>query len=292
MSKGLKKKLADLLFLLPLFIIFALVIIYPFLYVIWLSFFDESLSGELTFVGLNNYIELINSPDFGVSLKNTIYWTLGGVVLKVGGGLLISLLLYKEFKFKNAFLFIVLIPWAIPFSVSHILWRWMFNPLYGHINSVLLRLNLITTPLEWLANPNFSLWGPLIATSWTGFPFCAFAILSGLYAIPKHLFEAAEIDGASSLKQFRYITLPLIAPTLLLISALAAIWTYTNFGAIWLMTQGGPVNSSTTLIIDIYRYAFEFNKPGYANAISVLSAIFMILLTSFYVIFNKREELS
>ena len=291
MNRNLKEKLTNLAFLLPLFIVFALVIIYPFLYVVKLSFYKESLSGKLTYVGLKNYIDLMRSSAFSLSFKNTLVWTLGGVILKVGGGLIVALLLFREFKLKNLFMFIVLIPWAIPYSISHIAWRWMYNALYGHLNSLLLHLRLISTPLEWLANPAFSLWGVLIANSWTGVPFCAFSILSGLYAIPIHLFEAANMDGASRWQVFRYVTLPLIMPILLLVSALAAIWSFTNFGAIWLMAQGGPVNSSTTLIVDIYRYAFQYNKPGYGNAMSVVSAIFMVILTSVYVIFDKKEEL-
>jgi ABC-type sugar transport system permease subunit len=290
-DKNLKDKAINLMFLLPLFIVFALVIFYPFLYVVGLSLYKESLSGALTFIGFDNYQALLNSPDFYLSFKNTVAWTLGGVVLKVGGGLLVALVLFKNFRFKNLVLLCVLIPWAIPFSVSQIAWRWMYNSLYGHLNSLLFSVGLISAPLEWLSNPSFSLWGVLIANSWTGIPFCAFAILSGLYAIPNHLFEAADIDGASAFQTFYYVTRPLITPVLLLMSALTAIWTYTNFGAVWIMTQGGPVNSSTTMIVDIYKYAFEYNRPGQANAMSVLSAIFMVLLTSVYVIFNRKEEL-
>lgn len=105
------------------------------------------------------------------------------------------------------------------------------------------------------------------------------------------MYEAAEIDGANSYRKFFNITLPLVKPVLLLVSALAAIWTFNNFGAIWLMTQGGPVDSSTTLIVDIYRNAFAYSRPGYASALSVLSAIFLLLLTSFYVFYRQRGDL-
>lgn len=289
--KELKEKLTNLTFIIPLAIVFLLIIIIPFIQVIKLSFFKESLDGSLTFVGLRNYIRLFQQANFMEILFNTLTFTFGGVLLKVGGGFILALILYKNFRFKNLFMLIVLIPWAIPFSISHISWRWMYNALYGHINSLLMHLNIIQVPIEWLSNPNFSLWGVLIANSWTGVPFCAFAILAGLYYIPLDLYEAADIDGANSLQKFFSITLPLVKPVLLLVSALAAIWTFNNFGAVWLMTQGGPVDSSTTLIVNIYRNAFEFNRPGYASALSVLSAIFLIVLTSYYVFYGRRGDL-
>lgn len=289
--KELKEKLTNLTFIIPLAIVFLLIIIIPFIQVIKLSFFKESLDGSLTFVGLGNYIRLFHQDNFTEILFNTLTFTFGGVLLKVGGGFILALILYKNFRFKNLFMLIVLIPWAIPFTISHISWRWMYNALYGHINSLLMHLNIIQVPIEWLSNPNFSLWGILIANSWTGVPFCAFAILAGLYYIPLDLYEAADIDGANSLQKFFSITLPLVKPVLLLVSALAAIWTFNNFGAIWLMTQGGPVDSSTTLIVNIYRNAFEYSNPGYACALSVLSAIFLIVLTSFYGFYGRRGDL-
>jgi multiple sugar transport system permease protein len=285
-----KEKLTNLIFLIPLFLVFFLIIIVPFAQVIRLSFFREALDGSLTFIGLNNYIQLFNKANFLTIFSNTIKFTLGGVVLKVGGGFIVALILYRSFQLKNIFMLIVLIPWAIPFSISHIAWRFMYNAIYGHINSLLMHLNLIQEPIEWLSNPDFSLWGILIANSWTGVPFCAFAILSGLYSIPVELYEASEIDGASNYNQFFNITVPLVKPVLLLVSVLSAIWTFNNFGAIWLMTQGGPVDSSTTFIVDIYRNAFSYSRPGYASALSVLSAIFLILLSSFYILFGKGEN--
>ena len=289
--KELKEKLTNLAFVIPLIIVFLLIIIIPFIQVIRLSFFKETFDGLLTFVGLRNYVRLFQQADFMEVLLNTLAFTFGGVLMKVGSGFILALILYKNFRFKNVFMLIVLIPWAIPFSISHIAWRWMYDALYGHINSLLMHLNIIQLPIEWLSNPNFSLWGVLIANSWTGAPFCAFAILSGLYCIPLELYEAAGIDGANNLQKFFSITLPLVKQVLLLISALTAIWTFNNFGAIWLMTQGGPVNSSTTLIVSIYRNAFEFSRPGYASALSVLSAIFLIILTSYYVFYGRKGDL-
>ncbi|GAI21661.1 unnamed protein product, partial [marine sediment metagenome] len=266
--KELKEKLTNLMFIIPLAIVFLLIIIIPFIQVIKLSFFKEALDGSLTFVGLNNYIRLFQRANFFTIFFNTLRFTFGGVILKVGGGFIIALILYKDFQFKNIFMLIVLTPWAIPYSISHITWRWMYDAIYGHINSLLMYLNLIQEPLGWISNPNFSLWGILIANSWTGVPFCAFAILSGLYTIPVELYEAAEIDGVNIYSKFFGITLPLVKPVLLLVSVLAAIWTFNNFGAIWLMTQGGPVDSSATLIVDIYRNAFAYSRPGYASALS------------------------
>lgn len=228
MNKLKKEEITNLIFIIPLGIVFLLFILIPFLQVINLSFFKDALDGSLFFVGFRNYIKLFQKANFTQILINTLYFTFGGVLLKVGGGFILALILYKDFKFKNIFMFIVLIPWAIPFSISHITWRWIYDALYGHLNSLLLHLRIIQAPLEWLSNPSFSLWGVLIANSWTGVPFCAFAILSGLYYIPLDLYEAADIDGANAFQKLSYITLPLIKPVLLIVSTLTAIWTCRN----------------------------------------------------------------
>lgn len=286
-SNFMRKRAVNLLYLAPLLLIFILLIAYPFFQTIKLSFYEEALDGSRRYVGLDNYLRIFESSSFREVFCVTLKWTFGATLLKVGSGLFVALLLYQDFKLKPLVMLIVLLPWAIPYSVSHIIWKWAFDSMYGHLNSMLLRIGLIRTPLEWLANPNFSIWGIVIANSWTGMPFCAFSILSGLYAIPTELYEACAVDGASPIKVFRYITLPLLKPVLTLVTALAGIWTFTNFGAIWLMTKGGPLNSSTVLIVDIYRNVFEFQRPGYASALSVLSALFLGLLSVLY-IYSQR----
>jgi len=277
------------MFLLPMITVFALMIVYPFFQTIKLSFFKETLAGTQKLVGFANYFRLFRSEDFFEVFLVTLKWIFGATLLKVGSGLGVALLLNRNFKFKSLVMMIVLLPWALPYSVSHIIWRWVYNPMYGHLNSILLRAHLIEKPLPWLADPNFSIWGIVIANSWTGMPFCAFAILSGLYSIPKQLYEAAALDGANAFQSFLRVTLPLLRPVLTLITALAAIWTFTNFGAIWLMTKGGPMKSSTTLIVDIYLNAFQFQRPGYACALSVISAVFLMSLALFYVLYGRRK---
>jgi len=279
----------NLLFLIPLILVFIIFIFYPFFQTIKLSFFKQTLAGDKNFIGLKNYYRVFRSDDFYNLFYNTLLWTIGATVLKVGSGLLVALLLYREFKFKGLVMMIVMLPWAMPYSVSHIIWRWIFDASYGHLNSLLMKLNIIQLPLGWLANPKFSLWGIIIANSWTGMPFCAFSILAGLYSIPKDVYDAASIDGTNSLQKFRYITLPMIKSVIMLITALVVIWTFTNFGAIWLMTKGGPLKSSTTFIIEIYLNAFQKINPGYASALSVISALFLLVLSSVYVFYGKQK---
>lgn len=282
-------KYKNLLFLIPLILVFIIFIVYPFFQTIKLSFFEETLSGDQYFAGLRNYYRVFRSDDFYNLFYNTLLWTIGATVLKVGSGLIVALLLYREFKFKGLVMMIVMLPWAMPYSVSHIIWRWIFDSLYGHLNSLLMILNIIQNPLDWLANPKFSLWGIIIANSWTGMPFCAFSILAGLYSIPKDVYDAASIDGTNSLQKFRYITLPLIKPVIILITTLVTIWTFNNFGAIWLMTRGGPMKSSTTFIIEIYLNAFQYMRPGYASALSVISTLFLLVLSLVYISFEKQK---
>jgi multiple sugar transport system permease protein len=288
---AIKRKHLDILFVVPLLLMFLVFIIYPFLSTFRLSFLKDSLSSQKQFIGFGNYIRFLKGDNVPAIMRHTIEWTLGATALKVLSGFLVALLLNRKFKIKGIVMVIVLLPWAMPFSVSHIVWRWFFDSLYGHLNALLLITRIIEVPMDWLSNPDFAMWGVVIANSWTGMPFCAFTILAGLYSISKELYEAASMDGAGALVKFWYITLPIIKPILALVTALAFIWTFTNFGAVWLMTKGGPMRSTTTIIVEIYLGAFQNLRPNYASAVSVISAFFLFVVALMYVKIGKKNQL-
>jgi len=287
MKRDVYKNLA---FVIPLLVFFLAFIVYPLVETFQLSFYKVPLSGENRFVGVKNYVKFLTSPYSKEVLLNTLVWTIGGIVLKVGAGLGVALVLNRSFRGKMLFMSIVLLPWAIPYTISAIAGKWMYNPLYGHLNRILFDFHLIKAPLEWLSDPKFALWGVLLFNSWTGFPFCAFSILSGLYAIPRDLYEAASIDGASGFRSFLYITLPCIRPVLVLVSVLAGMWSFNSFGFIYVMTKGGPVHSSETLVISVYRNMFEYNKPGYGSAIAVLGFVVLIMFSLIYIYYGREGE--
>jgi len=280
----------NLAFVIPLLVFFLAFIVYPLVETFQLSFHKVALSGEARFVGVKNYVKFLTAPSSKEILRNTLVWTIGGVLLKVGIGLGVALVLNRSFRGKMLFMSIVLLPWAIPYTISAIAGKWMYNPLYGHLNRILFDLHLIETPMEWLSDPKLSLWWVLVINSWTGVPFCAFSILSGLYAIPRNLYEAASIDGASGFRSFLHITLPSIRPVLVLVSVLAGMWSFNSFGFIYVMTKGGPVHSSETLVISVYRNMFEYGKPGYGSAIAVLGFAVLIAFSLIYIYYGREGE--
>ena len=280
----------NLIFVIPLLVFFLAFIVYPLVETFQLSFHKVALSGERRFVGVKNYVKFLAAPSSREILRNTLVWTIGGVLLKVGVGLGVALVLNRSFRGKMLFMSIVLLPWAIPYTISAIAGKWMYNPLYGHLNRILYDLHLIETPMEWLSDPKLALWWVLLINSWTGIPFCAFSILSGLYAIPRNLYEAASIDGASGFRSFLHITLPSIRPVLVLVSVLAGMWSFNSFGFIYVMTKGGPVHSSETLVISVYRNMFEYGKPGYGSAIAVLGFAVLIVFSLIYIYYGREGE--
>jgi ABC-type sugar transport system permease subunit len=225
-------------------------------------------------------------------VRNTLIWMVANVVGMNLGGLLVALLLNREFRLKPLFMIIILLPWATPVIASVVSWLFVYNPLYGHVNSLLISLGLMNpiNPWRWLGDPNQALLGVAVARIWSGVPFCAFSILAGLLAIPPDLYKAAKIDGGSSWQIFWRVTFPLINPTLTVLIVLTSIWAFNSFETIYVMTGGGPIYASEILVINVYRYVFSFQLPGQAAAISVLSFFILAIPTMLYIWLNTRFQ--
>ena len=278
------------LFILPMLLFFCVFIIYPVFDVIYLSFFNRSVTGKMTFIGMKNYVDFFTSGDAALAFKNTFIWVFVGVAAKVLLGLLMALVLYKDFKGKRFLTVIILIPYAMPAAVSCTVWRLMYNPNFGIISQVLQDIGFIDKAVSFLGNPSTSLLAVLIVNVWAVAPFCALNILSTLYSIPKDYYEAAQIDGANSIIQFFKITLPIISRDIKTLALLIGIWAFNSFDVIYMMTSGGPSNSSSILVNFVYQNAFEFNKRTYSAAISVVCFIVLMVFAVIYVHSKMKEE--
>lgn len=292
MIARIKKKWYCYVALLPVLLVILGVIGYPIARAFQLSLYQKELLSpwkEVKFIGLGNFRDLVSQGQFRFTLLRTVMWTIGSVGLKVILGLGGALLFRGIVRGKNFLRTLIMPAWAVPLSISAIVWGWMYNGQFGIINGILLRLNLISSPIEFLAHTDSAFVSALINDVWKGTPFMILIILSGLQAVPRDLYEAAKVDGASSSQRFFYVTLPEIKTTLLISTLLSTVWTFNSFDIIWTMTGGGPLNATTTLIISAYKKTFGSFHLGEASAISVV--IFFVLITVAY-FYAQNIELS
>lgn len=282
------RRYSGFLYFLPMLLMILFFAVYPLAETFRLSMFKVRLSGEEVFVGLENYRRMFEDPLFGQVMRQTLVWVVAnvGMVLFLSIGL--GLLLYPDFRGKQWIMTILLIPWALPYVISAVGWRWMYDPLYGHLNSLLLGLNLIEKPIGWLVDRRLVLPAVAACRVWTALPFCTLTVLSGLYSIPEELYRAARMDGASTWQVFRRITLPLLYPVLTILVVVQSIWTFNSFDMIFIMTGGGPIYSSEILVTNIYRQGFKFFQEGYASAMAVFDFVILTAGTGLYMYLNRR----
>jgi multiple sugar transport system permease protein len=246
----------------------------------------------ITFVGFQNYITLFNSAEFWATMGRTVSWTalsVGGKVL-IGFGL--ALLLTQEIRFKRVYMFCLLIPWVTPMVVAAVAWRWVYDGQFGMLNWVLMELFILSEQYIWLGNQTSAFITTALTDMWLGLPFMVLMFLAGLQSIPIELNESSRMDGASGLQRLYYITLPMMKPIILVATTLSTIWTFNSFGVIWPMTGGGPVNSTTTLIVDGYKKSFGAFDMGMGSAIAIVIFLTLLIFTVlYYRLLTKEEEL-
>lgn len=285
-----ERKLAYLL-VLPSFILILGLVIYPLFYSFYLSMTSRSLldlSGR--FIGFNNYFSLFHDPKFVHSVWNTVYFTIVSLAIQMTLGMAIALLLNLNFRGKNLMRTIVLIPWAIPTIVNAVMWQWIYNPNYGALNGFLVSLGLIDSYKIWLGTPLLAMNMVILADTWRMTPLYVIMFLAGLQTIPKDLYEAAEIDGAGSLKRFRFVTLPLMKPMILVVLVLRTMQTFRVFDIIYILTNGGPADGTMVLTYLAYSNSFKFLNFGYGSAVSFLIALIIIVISFFYIRALRTES--
>ncbi|NNC14724.1 sugar ABC transporter permease [Corallococcus exiguus] len=270
----------------PAVVVLAVVALYPVLAAIWLSLHRYILVfGERRFTGLENYAYLMGDVRFWSALGNTAYFTAVAVAVELLLAVPLALLLNRAFPGRGLLRASVLVPWAIPTVVSARLWAWMFNPDYGLINRL-----LGGAEINWLGAPGYALHAAILVDVWKTTPFVALLVLAGLQGIPEDLYKAARVDGASGWRQFRSITMPLLKPALLLAVLFRSLDAFRVFDAIYVLTEGGPANTTETLSIYAYKTLMRSGDFGYGSTLSVATFLCVVLLAVVWLRWLGREE--
>jgi multiple sugar transport system permease protein len=274
------------LFLLPAILVIVSLVAYPFASAIVMTFQERTAGAPGRFIGLDNYRERFSSEVFLRTVFNTVVYTVFGVGIKFLLGLSMALVLNQERFCNNLFRSFLLIPWAIPTVMSALNWRWIFDDASGLINNILVRLDLIDETISWLSNPNLAMLSVITVVVWQGTPFFTMSFLAGLQAIPKELYEAAEIDGASVLQQFKHITLPRLQPIFITALMLSAILTSAAIQFVLILTNGGPADR--TNIFSVLSYHLALGGAQRLGMGAAVSLIFFPILVVFIVFLTRR----
>lgn len=267
----------------PTVLVFCTVIVYPLVSAIYLGLFSiytPTMEGE--WVGLDNYRRLLASGEFWRSLANNLIWTAGTLSLQIVFGLLVALMLHRNLVFRALARSLVLFPYFLSTVVAVLVWRWLFNDLYGVLNHLLLWAGIVDLPVDWLGSMPNAMISLIFVGAWKYFPFVVIAVLARLQAIPDELYEAASIDGAGAWARFTDVTLPQLRDVLVVVVLLRTIWDFKEFDLIYLLTGGGPIIGTQTLPLMVYKEAFALNQMGGASATAVLMMLVMLLFMSLY----------
>jgi multiple sugar transport system permease protein len=276
---------------LPSLLLAAVVIFWPVWDLVQIATHDVSRFGQLReFSGLANFAELFADPDFVAALWRTGLWT----VLVVGGALLVSIpvamILNMDFYGRGLARVIIMLPWAVSLTMTAVVWRWALSGESGMLNSALMKLGLISQNIQWLASAETAFPMQVLIGILVTVPFTTTIFLGGLSSIPDDLYEAAALEGATPLQQFREITFPLLKPFINIAIVLNTIYVFNSFPIIWVMTQGGPANSTDILVTHLYKLAFRIGKLGEASAVSLVMFAILLVFTMIYVRLAMREQ--
>jgi multiple sugar transport system permease protein len=276
----------------PSVLIFCAVIVYPLVSALYLSLFrifTPTLTGN--FVGFANYAELAGSHEFWRSLLNTFIWTVFTLALQIVFGVAAALMLNQAMVFRSLARSLILFPYFVSTVVAVLVWRWLFNDLYGILNHALMWAGVLSMPLDWLGSMPNAMVSVVLVGAWKYFPFVVIAVLARLQTIPEQLYEAATIDGAGAWERFTDVTLPQLKDVLMVVILLRAIWDFKEFDLIYLLTGGGPIIATQTLPLMVYKEAFGMNEMGRAAAVAVaMMLVMLVFMLVYFRALRSREE--
>jgi multiple sugar transport system permease protein len=280
-----RESLRGYLGLLPVICVLAFVVAWPLYEAVRMSFFEiYLLTGFLkeTFVGLQNYIRFAQDPNAPTYLLNTLIYVAGGTAGQFVVALTLALILGRRIAFAAFWRGLAIIPWAMPITVTAMVWKWILNGQWGILNYVLVQVGILDAYVSWLSSPVW-LWPSIILVNvWAGFPFMFINLLSGVQGIPRELYEAARIDGAGAGALFWRITLPLLRPVIAALVLLSVIIHLREFATLWVLTSGGPGIRSTTLSPLVYVTSFRYFRLGYGAALGVILMSVSLVFTVLY----------
>jgi raffinose/stachyose/melibiose transport system permease protein len=273
--------------MLPSLVLYGMFLLFPIVSAIYLSFYkwDGFATSAKTFVGFDNYVYLFTSdPVFFTALRNTALWVIASLILPTGLALLLAVTLNRKLFGRNVFRSAFYIPSVLASIAVATMWRWIYNPLYGPINSVLSSIGLEKWAHDWLGQPSTALYSVFIAYLWQSTGFAMVLFLAGLQTVPVDLLEAASLDGANAWQKFRNVTLPALRPTTAVVIVLTIINSLKVFDLIVGMTGGGPVQSTQVLALWSYQQSFQNHDFGRGNALAVILLIISLILVVPYLV--------
>ena len=271
----------------PAVLILIGLIAFPFIRAIMLAFQSQPIGGEGRFVGLDNYRTLLQDRIWWLSLRNTFVYTFFGVGFKTALGLIFALILHQELKGRTLLRALLFVPWSVPIVVDAFVWRWIYSDLNGVLNYVLYQLHFIHEYVLWTSDPKIVLWAIIVVVAWQGTPFYMMNFLAGLQSIPDELYEAAEIDGASTFQTFLHVTLPGLKSVLIVVTLLSTIWTSNELQFVYILSSGGPAHMS-----EIFpTLAFFTSIPGRELGLGAAVALSFFPLLASLIVLGGRELL-
>ncbi|KGQ52319.1 sugar ABC transporter permease [Gallibacterium anatis 10672-6] len=279
------------IFVLPAMIVVSVLFIYPFLSSIFYSFTNKNLiMPNWKFVGFDNYVAVINDPSFWLAFSNSILWTIFSLVGQVLVGFALAMALHRIRHLQWLYKILLIIPWAFPTIVIAFSWQWILNGVYGYLPNMIVKLGLMDIAPHFLSDSTWAFVSLVFINVWFGAPLIMVNVLSALQTVPQEQYEAAKIDGANAWQVFRHITLPHIKVVIGLLVVLRTVWVFNNFDIIYLITGGGPANSTMTLPIFAYNMGWGTKMLGRSSAVTVLLFIFLLLVCFIYFKVISRWE--
>ncbi len=290
-KKNILKAAGPYIWLLPSILLMTVFILFPIFEVFRTSLSEVSKAGIIKgFAGLDNFKKVVTSSAFGLVLKNTLVWTIVVVGLSTLIGFALALMLNNEFRGRKVARAIVVFPWATSLIIQAGVWKFIINPDYGTLNTLLLKMGLISSPVNWTPTPGayfaWECWVGIFVT----IPFVTFCVLSGLQSIDASYYESATVDGAGFWQKLFNITIPLVKSSLTVSTVLNIIYVFNSFPIVWTITKGDPANRTDTLVTYLYKQAFYKGRTGEAAAISVIGFLILCVCASVYMVASLRKE--
>ena len=275
-----------LLLLGPALLALAIIFVYPVVFLVWSSLHRTLGFGIGTeFAPTHNYQEMFTDPVFWNAVEKTLAYSFGSLALTLAVGLVVALALDKvaRRRVRSVYTTLLLLSWAVPLSVVGVTWRWMFNGQLGVVNKVLLDLGILETAYSWLGNALSAMVIVILADSWSRIPFATVIILAGLQSIPQEQYDAAKVDGATSLQTFRHVTLPYLRPSFFVAGLITWMFALRAFAIPMSTTGGGPAGATEVLAIYIHRFGIQLTDYGFASAVSMFLVVVTLVVAAVYV---------
>ncbi len=289
-GKKVFRKIEPYIWIAPSVILMAIFIVVPICKVFQMSMNQVTKTNQLKgFNNFENFIKVVKAPAFTLVLKNTLVWTIAVVVLSTVLGFMLALVLNNKFRGRKIARAIVVFPWATTLVIQASAWGFIINKDYGTLNTLLMKIGLISQPVNWTPTPEAYFAWEIACGIFVTIPFVTFCVLSGLQSIDTSYYEAATVDGANYWQKLFKITLPLVKSSLTVSTVLNIIYVFNSFPIIWTMTKGDPANRTDTLVTYLYKLAFYNGRSGEAAAVSVIGFLILLVCASVYMIYTLRK---